>query len=279
MKRLSRSSEKKAGAPKNTHKKPIRAASSVSAPKAEARTSEGCPGASGAPAAGRSIKVEVAGVKDGIQEVKVHPPATGSITETMGTDDADFALSIIGLLASTSLDSNGRFDRSGKGVNAALAMMHAIGPGDPVEAMLLEQMNVAHQMGNRAALRSVSEAGLEQAQYWTNTANRWMRTFATQADTLKKLRSKGEQKVVVVHEHRHLHLTPDQASQAALTGAGQVGAVTENGDQPHAMLANAPLPALSGPLEALGTDLSKPGGPRQDQVPNARGKRQRRPGR
>jgi hypothetical protein len=51
-----------------------------------------------------------------------------------------------------------------------------------------------------AALKGQTPQGIELC---SNSANRLLRTFAAQVETLKTYRSKGEQKVAVEHVHIH----------------------------------------------------------------------------
>ncbi len=152
------------------------------------------------------------------------------MVQTFGTTNKDFASCLVGTLVATALDEFGRPAKSADPVNAALGMMAGMAPRDPVEAMLLQQMNLSHQMANRCARRSTGDLSLAEAQYWTNSALRWSRAFATHAETFKKLRSDGHQRVTVVNEHRHIHMTASQAQAAALAGDGMIEQI---GEQPH----------------------------------------------
>jgi hypothetical protein len=84
--------------------------------------------------------------------------------------------------------------------NVAVAMMHAIGPQDPIEAILAAQMVAAHD----AAMEMISRArNPEQPSVFVDAcitrATRLMRTVTSQVMALKDYRSKGHQTVTVQH--------------------------------------------------------------------------------
>jgi hypothetical protein len=85
-------------------------------------------------------------------------------------------------------------------INTAVAMVHAIGPRDPVEAILASQMvatnDVAMEMLRRARIPEQPSAIVDDC---VLRATRLMRTFTAQIATLKDYRSKGHQTVTVQH--------------------------------------------------------------------------------
>jgi hypothetical protein len=60
--------------------------------------------------------------------------------------------------------------------------------------------NLAMKFLAKVAVQGQTPAGME---LFTNCANRLLRTFTAQVETLKTYRSKGEQKVAVEHVHIH----------------------------------------------------------------------------
>jgi hypothetical protein len=76
----------------------------------------------------------------------------------------------------------------------------SLGVRDGLEALLAVQMVSVHSLAmkflGRVAIENQTETGIE---LYVNRANKLMRTFATQMETLKKHRSTGEQHVTVEH--------------------------------------------------------------------------------
>jgi len=75
----------------------------------------------------------------------------------------------------------------------SFAAVHSLGARDGPEALLAVQMVGVHSLAMKflaiAAVEGQTTAGIELS---TNRADRLLRTFATQVETLKKYRSKGE---------------------------------------------------------------------------------------
>ncbi len=107
------------------------------------------------------------------------------------------------------------------GVEAtALALDAEIGmdPKNPVEQMLLHQMAVAHKASMDAASKSFLAADPVDQTRFMNISARMMEAFQRAALTLQRLRSGGNQKIVVQH------VNVGQGGQAAIgnitTGGG-----------------------------------------------------------
>ena len=83
--------------------------------------------------------------------------------------------------------------------NFFLSIVRGIEPKDPLEAMLAVQMAIIQQtlVEQRPYLLQLQHAG-HRADVLAGI-NKLARTFAMQMDTLKRYRSKGEQKMVVQH--------------------------------------------------------------------------------
>src|SRR5271167_1417839 len=86
----------------------------------------------------------------------------------------------------------------------SFAAVHSLGARDGLEALLAVQMVGVHSLAMKflaiAAVEEQTTAGIELS---TNRADRLLRTFAAQVETLKKYRSKGEQHCTVEHVHVH----------------------------------------------------------------------------
>lgn len=115
-------------------------------------------------------------------------------------------------------------------LNAMLAMMDGCQPANEVEAILLAQMAVSHDLGMEMAWRSKQAEMLPQLEAMGNLAVKLMRTFALQAEALAKLKRGGEQGVKV--EHVHVHPGGQAIVGDVHTGGG---APAKTKDQPHAI--------------------------------------------
>jgi hypothetical protein len=84
--------------------------------------------------------------------------------------------------------------------NVAVAMVHAIGPRDPVESLLACQMVAANDVAMEMLRRArIPEQPSEIVDDCVLRATRLMRTFTAQVAALKDYRSKGHQTVTVQH--------------------------------------------------------------------------------
>lgn len=99
--------------------------------------------------------------------------------------------------------------------NAALAVLNDVQPQNETEAMLALQMVAA----NDASIRCLSQMGsasfIDQMNTFGNLANKFMRTFAVQAEAMAKLRRGGEQIV------KHVHV--NEGGQAVIAGTVNSG--------------------------------------------------------
>ncbi|ARQ08609.1 hypothetical protein NXC12_CH00518 [Rhizobium etli] len=78
-----------------------------------------------------------------------------------------------------------------------------ISPKDHVEMMLATQMAAVHLMSMNMAAKARRATTLPQHDSYTKQTNQLMRTFAAQAEALKRYRTGGKQVVKVKHVHVH----------------------------------------------------------------------------
>lgn len=157
-------------------------------------------------------------------------------------------------------------------IDYALAVVRAIEPRDPTEALLAAQMAAVHAATMHAAQYLGSCQTLQQQDSASNMFNKLARTFAAQIETMKKYRSTGEQSVKVTHQH--VSVTAGQA----VVGINQgVGCAHETTSQSHAIEAtseagvlDARSPALLRHEQAIGLPVPGAGCERAESVPNAR---------
>lgn len=163
------------------------------------------------------------------------PPSDYGISELFGEGmNADFVAHL-----HRQLDALGR-DYSAAPVEA----VKAIRPLDGIEAMLAVQMAAMHDATMRMLSLVAKETNLENAELFSNMANKASRTFAALAETLIRKRSGGQQQIVV----QHIHITADKAAVAVDGQPRKVtGGTDENGSLSHdqaQQATHAPLASL-----------------------------------
>jgi hypothetical protein len=157
------------------------------------------------------------------------------LEQAFGTTSSKFAGLMLNGLLNIALRSVSDIDESA--LNGMLAALHGINPADEVEAMLAAQMVATHL----AAMECLKQANLSQQTFEGRDMNlrhatKLSRTYTMQVETLKRYRSKGEQRVVV--QHQHVNVTAEQAAVQVNGGAnsppGGRGMAPKPKDQPHA---------------------------------------------
>jgi hypothetical protein len=96
-------------------------------------------------------------------------------------------------------------------LNGTLGALHGINPQDEVEDMLAAQM-VATHLAAMDCLRRAQAPGqtFDGRDMNLRHATKLTRTYTMQVESLKRYRSKGEQRVVV--QHQHVNVTAEQAA-------------------------------------------------------------------
>ncbi|QTH20814.1 hypothetical protein HRJ34_21200 [Rhizorhabdus wittichii] len=166
------------------------------------------------------------------------------LMDALGTPSMDFAnLQLVVLERACGGAGDGKDDVA---VNAALAMIQAIGPKDELEAALAVQMAAAHALSLKAAGWANRTENIVAATAGGNLSVKMMRTFTAQIEALARLRGKGQQTVRVEH------VTVQPGAQAIvgdvhqhLPGGG--GGSKESKDQAHEQTTDAPIAALRRP--------------------------------
>ena len=160
-------------------------------------------------------------------------------------------------------------------LNEMLALVTGIGPQNPLEAMLAVQMAAVHYALVRSALYLRRAEVIDQVAVHTKAMTTLGRTFAQQSETLKKLRSKGDQRVTV--EHRHYHLAPGALSAGSQAVLGDVaaggGGQPEIEDQSHGRDDGLRISERSAMLSAVETNrlpLQSTGSQREASMPLSR---------
>jgi hypothetical protein len=185
-----------------------------------------------------------------------HPDAaigTLAIMRAIGTADLDFCDGLTLQLVNASKGQG----PSEKAVNFMLAVIKGIEPRDEIEAMLAAQMAAVHMASMTFARRLAHVDTIQQQDSASNAFNKLTRTFAAQAEALKRYRSGGEQKMTVQHVH---------VAEGGQAIVGNVNASTEGVGvrkksevQPHA-LGYAPGVEMPREIEAERATVPSSGG-------------------
>lgn len=154
----------------------------------------------------RQARVRVKLQRVAAQVFKAYPPDGeskewwGRLQKALGTTSSAFVnASLFQLQRAAQLPGIGVCESA---MNAALAMIEAAKPKDEIEAALAVQMAATHCAAMAVLARMEAAFGSERrvASFGTAAA-RLLRAFATQVETLRRLRSGGSQHVRVEHVH------------------------------------------------------------------------------
>lgn len=148
-----------------------------------------------------------------------------------GTDSVDFADWSLSQLTDAVVTTCDNAAEAQKEMNAALAVLNAMEPRDPLEAMLISQMVACHRQAMRGAGRMRGAQSIDQQRANERAANAFMRTFTAQLEALKRYRSKGEQTVRV---ERVYVAEGGQAIVGDVHTSGGPGGSPKISDQSHA---------------------------------------------
>jgi hypothetical protein len=198
-----------------------------------------------------------------------------ALQQVFGTISTDFAGMMLGELADAVTIDRDTIDE--KTLNGVLGALHGINPGDEVEGMLAAQM-VATHLAAMECLRWARAPGqtFEGRDMNLRHATKLTRTYTMQVESLKRYRSKGEQRVVV--QHQHVNVTADQAAVQVNGGADPAprgrGTASKPEEQSHAQADPAPLayvpePAMRCP-DPAGDAVPAAGSGGESSVPDAR---------
>lgn len=154
------------------------------------------------------------------------------LLSSLGTTSASFLTQQLNSIGVATAGTGVSGDTNVDGINAALALLGAIGPTDELEGALATQMVGCHALSMSMLCRAKSTTRADHLQLYGNLAVKLQRTFTAQVEALARLRGKGQQTVRVEH------VTVQPGGQAIV---GDVhhharGAITDKQrteDQPH----------------------------------------------
>jgi len=121
------------------------------------------------------------------------------LSHVLGIKDKDAVTSLLGFFVSANFKVT---PSNCMGINSVLAQVAEMGPRDPAETMLSMQMVTCHaQIMNLMAHVTQKETALtsEAGEISIKLAERLMRIYTKQMETLSQYRRKGEQKMIVEH--------------------------------------------------------------------------------
>jgi len=119
--------------------------------------------------------------------------------DAFGTPSGDFAMTELGRISAV---LGGRDAVPEAVLNAALAVVDGQRRKDEIEAQLIAQMAVTHAVAMDFLGRSKRAEFIDQLEAFGKLANRLLRTYTMQCDTLTSLRRGGRQVVEVQHVYR-----------------------------------------------------------------------------
>lgn len=161
-----------------------------------------------------------------------------ALYDLTGTASPAFMQRAIGLLSKIQAGSGGV--AAPQDLNAGLAVVAAIQPENEAETLLALQMVAANEGALNCMAKMRSAQFVDQLNTYGNLANKFMRTFNSQMETLAKLRRGGEQIIKYVHVH--------EGGQAVIGSTiNQGGKIDGRDERPHGQAADAPISALPGP--------------------------------
>ena len=138
-------------------------------------------------------------------EVRPYPPDGQNrewwqrLKNALGTASSDFVYcSLMQLIAAAKLPG-GRI--SEMAVSSSLAFIETAKPRDEIESALLIQMACTHTAAMRVLATFDEGHGCERNALRASAASRLLRAYATQVETLRRLRNGGSQLVRVEHVH------------------------------------------------------------------------------
>jgi hypothetical protein len=198
-----------------------------------------------------------------------------ALQQVFGTVSLDFAALMLGELSDAATIDRDTVDE--KTANGILGALHGINPQDEVEAMLASQMVATHLAAMRCLRRAQAPGQtFEGRDMNLRHATKLSRTYTMQVESLKRYRSKGEQRVVV--QHQHVNVTAERAAVQVNGGVDPAprgrGAASKPEERSHAPQAprsiafepGAPMSCPDPPRDAMPAAVSE----RESPLSNAR---------
>lgn len=124
------------------------------------------------------------------------PETNQQVYETTGFTDREGAERLINQVAKAQPKSQDLWAQ-----NSALSFLNGIAPENPLEGLIAAQMVVAHNMAMEFSRRAMEADFPDAVDRNINRTTKLMKAFAAHAEALNKLRNKGQQQIIVKHQH------------------------------------------------------------------------------
>ena len=188
------------------------------------------------------------------------------VCRAFGTIEHGYAATLINDTAAASASQEAIASRADDVVNKAVLAATSLDAQSPAEGMLIAQMVAVHNTAMSALTRYHAAKTIPVADSYSNQANKLLRTFAAQMETLKRFRQKASQTVRVDHVH------VNEGGQAIVGNVNQGGggAQQKSEVQPHETKqpANGQGPEMRG-TQSTGEALPSPGDAGEKEMPVA----------
>lgn len=165
------------------------------------------------------------------------------LTAAFGSTSNAFLSAQIGHLDEATRSRHTERGQSDIELNAAIALVEAVGPEDELEAALAVQMAGCHALAMEMLGRAKTTERNDHVELYGNMAIKLQRTFTAQIEALARMRGKGQQTVRVEHVTVHpgaQAIVGDVHHHAA--GGGGANSIIE--DQSHATRQTEERPAM-----------------------------------
>lgn len=196
--------------------------------------------------------VEIAGTSEVLSTLKLMQTFNAADIDTVNARSAD----LVKYLDSVGACNDGKY-------NAALAFVESMAPTDQAQSMLLVQAYTTHD----AAVRALSQIGAsdwaDHARMYGNLANKLLRTFQGQMDTLMRMQRGNEQVI------KHVYVDNRGGQAVFAENVTPRGGNRKGDQQPHATHAIGGGASLLG-SDSFGNGVPIPGGVGQEAVSDAR---------
>jgi hypothetical protein len=170
--------------------------------------------------------------KQGRGTIKIPLPRQrrGNLRSISGSDNDDFSNLLVNQVANALGRGHCDSDEQRRQVEAMLAVMIGIKPGDGLDGMLIVQLIASHSAAMECYRRAmIGDQTFEARRENLSQANKLSRTYAALTETLDHHRGKGQQRITVEHVNVH---AGGQAIVGDVTSGGKSSQKPEQ--QPHA---------------------------------------------
>jgi hypothetical protein len=154
-----------------------------------------------------------------------------ALRSTTGSDDVDFAETLIGQVSDAVWKANSDSDQQDRQVTASFVAMIGMKPQDELEGMLIGQLIASHNAAMECYRRAmIGTQSFETRSGNLNQANKLSRTFTALIEAFDRHRGKGQQRITVEHVNVH---AGGQAIVGAVTPGGSSQKLKEPTDAPR----------------------------------------------